>query len=284
MLLLALVLAMDPALQTIAATAGGAVGGTVGFAALDLTSGRSLGTHENQPFPMQSVFKLPVAIEVLSQVDAGRLKVDREIALGRKDARDGNALTMKVPARRTIGQLVEAMLVSSDNIACDKLLFLVGGPGAVDARMKALGVDGITIRFSERHLAKTNGKVDNTATPAAIVALLAKVASQQAGLSATSAKRLDDLLLAVKTGPKRIKGALPPGTPVAHKTGTSPTEDGKTNATNDVGLVTLPGGNRIAIAVFVHASPADEETRENAIAQLARVAYDTFSAPATAAK
>ncbi|MEA2695983.1 MAG: beta-lactamase class [Myxococcales bacterium] len=140
MLLLALVLALDPTLETIAATVGGTVGGTVGFAALDLSSGRSLRTHESQSFPMQSVFKLPVAIEVLRQVDAGKLALDREIALGRKDARDGNAFTMKVPAKRTIGQLLEAMLVTSDNVACDKLLSLIGGPRVVDPRMKELGV------------------------------------------------------------------------------------------------------------------------------------------------
>ena len=86
------------------------------------------------------------------------------------------------------------------------------------------------------------------------------------------------------TGVQRIKGALPPGTPVAHKTGTSGTQGGKTDATNDVGLITLPNGHRIAVAVFVHASPADIATRERTIARLARVAYDAFSGPPPAHK
>jgi hypothetical protein len=55
--------------------------------------------------------------------------------------------------------------------------------------------------------------------------------------------------------------------------------DGKTDATNDVGIVTLPNGNRIAIAVFLHDSPADEPTREATIAKLARAAYDSFRVP-----
>jgi len=84
----------------------------------------------------------------------------------------------------------------------------------------------------------------------------------------------------VATGQKRLKGALPPGTPVAHKTGTSQTANGKTNATNDIGLIALPNGHRIAIAVFVNASPADEATRERTIAELARLAFDRFSQPA----
>ena len=46
------------------------------------------------------------------------------------------------PGTWTIRALLEAMVVQSDNVACDKLLALVGGPAAVDARMRALGVRG----------------------------------------------------------------------------------------------------------------------------------------------
>jgi beta-lactamase class A/mannose-6-phosphate isomerase-like protein (cupin superfamily) len=252
-------------------------GGSVGFAALDLSSGRTLGWHESDAFPMQSVFKLPIAIEVLRQVDAKKLDLGRVVVLGPSDRRDGPPGTMAVPARKTLRELLEAMLTTSDNVACDKLLALVGGPGVVDARVRALGVDHVTIRYTELDL--HTGKVDNTATPAAMVALLAKIARRDVGLSAASATLLEDTLLRVTTGPQRIKGALPPGTPVAHKTGMSDTRDGKTDATNDVGLIALPGGNRVAVAVFVHASPADIATRERTIARLARAAYDAFDAP-----
>jgi len=250
-------------------------GGTVGFAALDLWSGRALGWHEREAFPTQSVFKLPIAIEVLRQIDDEKLALDRVVALGPADARSGPDGTIAVPAKKTIRELIEAMLINSDNVACDKLLALLGGPRAVDTRMRALGIDGITIRFTELDLGA--GKGDNTATPAAMVALLEKIARSEVGLSPASAALLDDILLRVTTGVQRIKGALPPGTPVAHKTGTSGTQGGKTDATNDVGLITLPNGHRIAVAVFIHASPADLAIRERTIARLARVAYDAFS-------
>jgi beta-lactamase class A len=262
------------AFEEIAATAGG----TVGFAALDLSSGQSLGWHERESFPMQSVFKLPIAIELLHQIDEKKLDLARVVTLGPADARGGPTGTMTVPAKKSIRELLEAMLTTSDNVACDKLLSLVGGPAVVNARVRSLGVDHIAIRYTEQDL--QSGKADNTATPAAMVALLAKIARQEVGLSAPSAALLEDLLLRVKTGQQRIKGELPPGTPVAHKTGMSDTRNGKTDATNDVGLITLPNGHRIAVAVFVHASPADIATRERAIARLARAAYDAFGAPA----
>lgn len=277
---LLLLLALGPsaaALDEMAAPAGG----TVGFAALDLSTGRSFGRRENEPFPMQSVFKLPIAIEVLRQVDSKKLDLGRVVALEAADARGGPGTLITVPSKKTVRELLEAMIITSDNTACDKLLSLVGGPGVVEARVRALGVDHVTIRYTELDLGSSGPqRGDNTATPAAMVALLAKVARHEVGLSAASATLLDDVLLRVTTGAQRIKGGLPPGTPVAHKTGMSDTRGGKTDATNDVGLVTLPNGHRVAIAVFVHASPADLATRERTIARLARAAYDTFNAPA----
>jgi beta-lactamase class A len=245
---------------------------------MDLTSGRTLGRHESDPFPLQSVFKLPIAIEVLHQVDAKKLDLARIVALDASDARGGPGTLIAVPSKKTVRELLEAMIIASDNTACDKLLALVGGPRVVEARVRSLGVDRVSIRYTELDLGTEKG--DNTATPSAIVALLAKIARHEVGLSAASASLLEDILLRVTTGQQRLKAGLPPGTPVAHKTGMSDTHGGKTDATNDVGLITLPNGHRIAIAVFVHASPADLATRERTIARVARVVYDTFNTPA----
>jgi beta-lactamase class A len=50
-----------------------------------------------------------------------------------------------------------------------------------------------------------------------------------------------------------------------------------TNATNDIGLVTLPSGRHMAVAVFVSDSTADERTREGVIAKVAGAAWDCWS-------
>ncbi len=78
-------------------------------------------------------------------------------------------------------------------------------------------------------------------------------------------------------GAKRLKGELPPGTYVAHKTGTSGTQNGITAATNDIGIIRFPNGKRVAIAVFVSDSPADEKTREAVIAKIAKAVWDAWS-------
>ena len=73
-----------------------------------------------------------------------------------------------------------------------------------------------------------------------------------------------------RTGAGRIKGLLPMGTPVAHKTGTAG------GIANDVGYVTLPDGRRFAIAVYTNSSKTPVADRDRAIAEIARALFDYF--------
>ena len=73
---------------------------------------------------------------------------------------------------------------------------------------------------------------------------------------------------------KRLGAGLPEGTRVAHKSGTSDVDNGVAHATNDIGLIFLPDGRRVAVAVFVTDSTADQATRERVIAKIGRAVYD----------
>ena len=73
---------------------------------------------------------------------------------------------------------------------------------------------------------------------------------------------------------------MPSGAVVAHKTGTDATREGKTAATNDIGIVTLPDGRHLAIAVFVKDSSAGLVPREATIATIARAAWDHWAGAA----
>jgi beta-lactamase class A len=75
-------------------------------------------------------------------------------------------------------------------------------------------------------------------------------------------------------GAKRVKGEMPAGTLVAHKTGTGGTRHGITSATNDMGLIILPDGRHLAVAAFVSDSTASDDTRDAIIARLANAAWD----------
>src|SRR6185295_1845714 len=101
------------------------------------------------------------------QVEDKKLDIARVVSRGPADARGGPTGTMAVPAKKTVRELLEAMINTSHNVATDKLLALIGDPRVVDARVRALGVDHITIRYTEADL--HTGRVDNTATPTAMV-------------------------------------------------------------------------------------------------------------------
>ena len=74
-----------------------------------------------------------------------------------------------------------------------------------------------------------------------------------------------------RTGAGRLQGLLPEGTVVAHKTGTVG------GTLNDVGIVTLPDGRRVVVAVFITRSSAPYDVRERVIAEIARSVCDYYA-------
>jgi beta-lactamase class A len=66
-----------------------------------------------------------------------------------------------------------------------------------------------------------------------------------------------------RTGPRRLKGGLPAGWSIAHKTGTGQDFRGASVGINDVGLLTAPDGRTYAVAVMMR------QTRKSVPARLA---------------
>jgi beta-lactamase class A len=179
---------------------------------------------------------------------------------------------VEIPVR----ELLRAAIVQSDGLACD-LLLKVAPPAEVTRFLRSLGVAGMTVATSEKAMGLDEQvQYRNSATPEAAVALLSLL-HEGRGLSAASRELLLADLTAVETGPRRLKGKLPEGTPVAHKTGSSGMVRGLARATNDIGLITLPDGRHLAVAVFVKDSRAPESAREGAIAGIARAAWDCWT-------
>jgi beta-lactamase class A len=108
-----------------------------------------------------------------------------------------------------------------------------------------------------------------------MVDLLARL-DHGAILSALSRGWLLSTLAGATTGPARLRGRLPAGTRVEHKTGTSSPIGGAYLAVNDAGIIALPGGARVAVAVFIAGSRAPLPEQEALIARLARAAWDAF--------
>ncbi len=235
--------------------------------------------HGEQRFPMQSVYKLPIGMAVLHQVDLGRLNLTQQVQIGPSDLvppSRGSPIRDKFPhgTKMTVSELLAAMMSVSDGTASDVLLKLVGGPEQVTAYLRGLGVRDVVVATSERAMAQNElVQYQNWATPDAMVSLL-RALQQGRGLSSPSRRLLLGLMAGSKTGRERIKGLLPAGTVVAHKTGSSGTVNGLTRATNDAGLITLPDGRHLAVVVFVSDTRANETIQDRVIAKIARTAWD----------
>jgi beta-lactamase class A len=229
--------------------------------------------------PMQSVFKAPLALTVLHLVERQEYTLDQPIRFLASDRILPHAfspLQDKYPAAEVdipLRELLRFAVSESDNAAADVLLRTIGGPKAVDAYIKSLGIDGFHIRDNEAALHRqTAVQYRNWFEPAGAVQFLRLLADNPPCNREHAALLLGWMQASARPG--RIAGLLPPGTIVMHKAGTSDTDHGLTHAWNDIGLITLPDGRRLAIAIFVTDSTAGEAALNPLIARIARAAYD----------
>ena len=254
--------------------------GKVGVAAVILESGETIASlNPQEHFPMQSVYKLPISMAVMHGVDAGKIKLTEKISISKSEMvgraahspiRDKHANGVSL----TVEELLRYALAESDGTASDVLMKLAGGPAAVQAYLTELSIKDLIVLDTEQTFTQDKtAQYRNWATPEASVALL-RALHERRGLSESAQALLLKFMTESKPGAKRLKGLLPAGTVVAHKTGTSGAAKGVTAATNDIGIITLPNGKHLAITVFVSDSPADEATREGVIAKIAKAAFD----------
>jgi beta-lactamase class A len=260
---------------------------------------------------MASTFKLPVLVEVMAQVQEGKFTLEDEVSIQKTDQHLGSGLLSSLTApgvQLTVRNLANLMMMISDNSAADILLAKVGAEN-VNRRLKGYGVEGLSVNRScqelimdwmgvdyqkykgytleqiEAESRKLPGRTPESrrearrkfildprdqSTPAAMNLLLEKVYKKEI-LDAESCDLVLSIMHRCETGEGRIKGELPPGTPVAHKTGTI------AGTFNDTGIITLPDGlGHVALTIFTKDFEADGEDVERLIAEIARLAFDYF--------
>jgi beta-lactamase class A len=285
--------------------------GIAGVSATHIESGRSVSLRGSERFPMASTFKVPVGVQIMNLIDTGQLTLDKMVTLTPQDFHPGsgqiNQLLFHPGVSLSIENLMELMLVVSDNIAADVMLREAGGPEAVTARMRALGLDGIRVdRSTARLISDWSGVrtlppesewnrdmwdrlydavperahirarraewIDprDTATPDDMTKLLVHIWKKDL-FRPEHASELLDMMERCLTGRARIKGLLPAGTDVAHKTGSLG------GVVNDIGVITLPNDlGHVAISVFTKGFTKREEDAERAVAEISRTVYDYF--------
>jgi beta-lactamase class A len=287
-------------------------GGKVGVGIHHLETGRELYLNADEPFPMASTFKVPVAYQLFTLVDQGKVRLDSMITVQPQDLHPGSGTLSSLfddpGVSLSLRNLTELMLLISDNSATDMVLKAAGNGPAVNARLAQVGVSGISVdrptilliadamgvkglgpeetwsrkRFGE--LAQATTDADRATAREAFLkdrrdtstprgmTALLTKIYKKDGLSPAMSDLLMDIMYRCETGNARIKGVLPPNTRVAHKTGTL-----NMGITNDVGIIDLPdGAGHVVLSVFVKEATGNSEAQERQIAQVARAVYDYF--------
>jgi len=232
-------------------------------------------------FPMQSVYKFPLALAVLKKVDEGKLALNQKIKITKADLLPTySPMRDKYPqggVELSLADIISYSVSLSDNNACDILFRLIGGTAVADQYVKNLGVKNMSIATTEEEAGKRwDVQYSNYSTPGAMLQVV-ELFRQGKLLSATSNAFLNKVMTATSTGTKRLKGQLPAHALVAHKTGTSGTNKEKlTPATNDAGIVTGSDQRSFSIVVFVSDSKETTATNEAIIAEISKCVWDYY--------
>ncbi|MXP11094.1 serine hydrolase [Pseudoblastomonas halimionae] len=253
--------------------------GRIGVAAMDLSTGQTLGVLDRQFFPMASTSKIAVAATFMEGVEQGRWSLTSEFPLLwplRSKPFSSRAAPVREGKHLPAIELIELMLTRSSNPSTDALLRVVGGPEAVNDWMRRNGIEDFSLDRDIATLVRDDGEYDpatkidtrDAATPRAMLQLLAGLHNGDF-LSAKSRAVILSAMSRCRTGKRRIPALMPSGAKVAHKTGSL------NNTSSDVGFITAPSGRTYAVAIYV-TGQGSRSNREARIARIARELLDGY--------
>ena len=224
-----------------------------------------------------STMKVPVMIELFRQADAGLLSLDEALRVRnefhsivdgspyRLDAGDDSDAEVykAIGGTMTLRQLCDAMITTSSNLAANLLIERLG-VDRIRGTVHALGADGMQVRRGVEDGKAFDQGLNNTTTARGLLVLFEKLAHGPV----VSAKADADMLamLARQTFNDAIPAGVPPGTRVAHKTGTI------TRIHHDAGIVY--GDRPYVLVVLVRG--VDEQKQSAAL--IAGISREVWSA------
>ena len=236
--------------------------------------------NAEKKLPMQSVFKYHIALAVLDLVDQGKLSLDQKVFIKISELLPNtwSPIREKNPEgnfEMPISELIEYSVAMSDNVGCDVLLRLIGGPKVVNDYIVSKGVKNTQIVYNEELMQSAwKNQYENYTTMKSATRLLKDFYKGKI-LSKKSTEFLLAVMYRTSTGLNKIVEQLPKYAKVAHKTGSSGKNDaGLTGAENDIAIITLPNGKTYAIAIFVSDSTESYDVNCKMISDISKVVFE----------
>ncbi len=288
--------------------------GEVGIAVYDIAADRMASANGEAMLPQQSVSKLWVTMTALAQADKRDLDLGERVVIRREDLTLFHQPIRDIVRTLGMfssdyAELIDRALTRSDNTANDRILRRVGGPEEVEEFLDDRDIEGVRFGLDERTKqsaiagltwnqsysygnsfyeardelpdAVRRSAFDSYladpidgATAEGIALALGRLVRGEL-LSSVSTEYLLQILSETRSGPNRLKGGLPPGWSIAHKTGTGQFFDGEQSGYNDVGVVTSDGGNQYGVAVLIARTRASYAARMGMMHEVVR-AIETY--------
>jgi beta-lactamase class A len=234
----------------------------------------------DKPFHAASTMKVPVMIELFRQAADGRVTLEAPLAVRNefKSIVDGSPYKLSegddsdrevyaaVGKTMTLRQLCEAMITVSSNFATNLLIERLG-VDSIRETVARLGASGMNVRRGVEDQKAFDNGLNNTTTARGLLVLFERLARNTAVNPSADAEMIR--ILKRQKFNDAIPAGLPPGTPVAHKTGNI------TRIQHDAGIVY--GSSPYVLVVLVRGID-DTTTSKALIAQISKVTYEALSA------
>jgi beta-lactamase class A len=252
--------------------------GVVSVAYENLGTGATLAFQDTEILHAASTMKVPVMMALFEAVDRGQLRLDEPIrvandfpsivdgsrfVLDRKEDGDPE-LYAAAGQTRTLEELIRRMIVRSSNLATNLLIEKIGATNVMDL-MRRLGAYDIQVLRGVEDQKAYEAGLNNRVTAKDLL-LLYKVLLDGETFSPASRDRMLEILKAQEFNEK-IPAGLPPGIPVAHKTG-------DITAIHHDAAIVFPPGEKPYILVVLTGAIKDEKKANRVIAEVSRAVWE----------
>lgn len=285
----------------------------IGLVATQIETGETIAINGDVPFPMASVFKIPILVTAFSQIEQGISSLNNRITLENAYKSPGSGILpfFEMGLTPTWRDLLTLMIIISDNTATDIIVEQLGGPEVVESYLHQIGLNDIYFKMNCKDLLGTvfpeeakdvsseelealiiekginhdavafSLNSDNNVSTARAMSQLVTMIFKDEIVSQDSRKTMLDILLQQQFN-DRLPRFLPPSIKCAHKTGTI------WGIRNDSGIYYISDDNHVAITLFTHwdyeavwlqteAELARIFEIETAMGQIGRLVFDHFN-------
>lgn len=244
-------------------------------------TGATLSINERERFHAASTMKVPVMMAFFDGVDQGTVKLDQPVPVVNEfhSIMDNSVFTLdpkedgdpdlyqSVGQSLPLEELIRRMIIRSSNLATNLLIEKIGAPTIMDLMRRIEAYDIRVLRGVEDQKAY-DARMNNVTTAQDLGIALRAIAGGSTFSKASSGKMIE--ILKAQEFNEKIPAGLPPGTPVAHKTGDI------TGVHHDAAIV-FPPGEKPYVLVVLTAGFEDEKEADKVIADISRAVWERRS-------